>query len=55
MLTSKVKAEEALREQKVEHEGNVKRIRTEASNGIVKMKLAMEEEKNESSEKVSSP
>jgi len=49
MSTPNVKAEEALREQKIRHEDNVKRLRTEASHEIVNMKLAMEEEKKESS------
>ena len=43
-----------VKEQKIGHEDNVKRIRTEASNKIVKMKLAMEEEKDESREELTS-
>ena len=37
-----VNSEKALREQKIGHEGNVRRMRTKAGNGTVQMKLAME-------------
>ena len=50
-----VNSEKALREQKIGHEGNVRRMRTKAGKGTVQMKLVMEEENVESSEEISSP